>query len=80
MDTILPGLNHVQCHINDILITGEDDEEHLRNLEEVLDRLRQHGIRVKSSKCSFFKNSVEYLGHRIASSGLQTSGKKVEAL
>ena len=39
MDTILQGLNHVQCYIDDILVTGADDEEHLRNLEEVLARL-----------------------------------------
>ena len=46
MDTILQGLHHVQCYIDDILVTGADDEVHLRNLEEVLTRLRTHGIRV----------------------------------
>ena len=35
MDTILQGLSHVQC-IDDILVTGADDEEHLHRLEEVL--------------------------------------------
>ena len=79
MDAILQGLSHAQCYIDDILVTGANDEEHLCRLEEVLDRLRQHGIRVKSSKCSFFKNSVECLGHRITNTGLQTSSKKVEA-
>ena len=80
MDTILQGLSYIQCYIDDILVTGVDDEEHLRRLEEVLDRLRQHGIRVKSSKCSFFKNSVEYPCHRTTNTGLQTSSKKVEAV
>ena len=80
MDTILQGLSHVQCYIDDILVTGADDEEHLCRLEDVLDRLRKHGIRVKNSKCSFFKNSVKYLGHRIISTGLQTSSRKVEAV
>ena len=37
MDTILQGLNHVQCYIDDILVTGDDDGEHFCNLEEVLD-------------------------------------------
>ena len=73
-------MTHVQCFIDDILVTGADDEEHLCKLEEVLGRLRQHGIRVKSSKCSFLKNSVEYLGHRITNTGLQTSSKKVKAV
>ena len=78
MDTILQGLSHVQCYIDDIIVTGTDDEEHIRNLEEVLGRLRSHGIRVKSSKCSFFQDSVEYLGHKITSEGLHTTIKKVD--
>ena len=80
MDTILQGLNHVQCYIDDILVTGADDDEHFHNLEEVLVRLGNHGIRVKSSKCTFFQDSVEYLGHKITSEGLHTTTKKVEAV
>ena len=77
MDTILQGLSHVQCYIDDIIVIGTDDEEHIRNLEEVLARLRSHGIRVKSSKCSFFQ---EYLGHKITSEGLHTTTKKVDTI
>ena len=58
MDTILQGLSHVQCYIDNILVTGADDKEHLHNLEEVLAHLMKHGIRVKSSKCTFFQESV----------------------
>ena len=44
MDTILQGLNHEQCYMDDILITGAADDEHFHNLEEVLVRLRSYGI------------------------------------
>ena len=40
----------------------------------------KHGIRVKSSKCTFFQDSVEYLGHKITSEGLHTTTKKVDAI
>jgi len=80
METILLGLKHVQCYIDDILITGTNEEEHLYNLEEVLKRLSQYGIRVKQDKCAFFKETVEYLGHKISSEGLHTAPKKVEAI
>ena len=40
----------------------------------------KHGIRVKSSKCTFFQDSVEYLGHKITNEGLHTTTKKVDAL
>ena len=80
MDTILQGLPHILCYIDDILITGEMEEEHIHNLEEVLRRLQNHGIKVKSSKCAFLQDSVEYLGHRVDAQGLHTSPKKVEAI
>ena len=80
MDIILQGLSHVQCYINNILVTGADDKEHLHNLEEVLARLMKHGFQVKSSKCTFFQESVEYLGHKITSKGLHTTTKKVDAV
>ena len=47
MDDILQGMERVACFIDDILITGMDDEDHLRRLQEVLERLWQHGIVVK---------------------------------
>ena len=51
MDAILQGLPHVICYLDDILVTGTTDQEHLENLEEVLSRLEQHGIHLKQDKC-----------------------------
>ena len=39
METILQGLTKVQCYIDDILVTGTSEQEHLHNLEEVLKHL-----------------------------------------
>ena len=36
MDNILQGLSNVQCYLDDILITGATDQEHIHNVEEVL--------------------------------------------
>ena len=36
MDKVLHGLNHVVWYLDDILVSGEDDEQHLKNLAEVL--------------------------------------------
>ena len=55
MDGILQGMERVACFIDDILITGMDDEDHLRRLQEVLERLRQHGIVVKKRKMHIFR-------------------------
>ena len=46
----MPG---VKCYMDDILVTGADDNEHLHNLELVLQKLESEGMRLKKSKCQF---------------------------
>ena len=80
MDVILQGIEGVICYIDDILITGTSEEEHLERLEEVLKRLKAHGLRVKRNKCQFFLKSVTYLGHQVDANGIHTMPSKVEAI
>ena len=80
MDNILQGVPGVVCYIDDILVTGDTDAEHLRNLELVLLRLRKHGVKLKKSKCRFMQDSVEYLGHRLDSEGQHPTDDKLRAV
>ena len=80
MDAILQGVPNTICYIDDILVTGRTDKEHLRNLEEVLRRLQKYGLRIKQAKCAFMQSAVEYLGHRIDANGVHAAPSKVEAI
>ena len=80
MDSILQGIPKVFCYIDDILITGADDKEHLSNLAEVLNHLEAHGIILKKAKCKFLADAVEYLGHKVDANGIHTSNRKVEPI
>ena len=80
MDIILQGVPGAVCYIDDILITGKSEEDHLKNLKEVLTRLEKHGFRLKKDKCTFIANSVEYLGHRIDQEGIYAFPHKVSAI
>ena len=80
MDQILEGIPHVQCILDDMIISGATDQEHLDNLEEVLSRLSKHGLRVNSSKCESFKERIEFCGHEISKLGLHKSQQKVNAV
>jgi len=80
METILQGMPRVICYLDDILITGRTETEHAKNLEEVLCRLQEHGVRLKREKCCFFQTSVEYLGHSIDAKGVHTTKSKVKAI
>ena len=80
MDIILQGLDGVICYLDDIMVTGSSESEHLDNLKNVFHRLREHGVRVKRNKCTFMKDSVQYLGHRIDAQGLHATDDKIKAI
>jgi hypothetical protein len=80
MDTLLQGVQSVICYLDDILVTGKNIEEHLHNLEEVLNRLAAEGITVRSDKCKFIDKQVEYLGHIVDKQGIHTDSQKVKAI
>ena len=80
METLLQGLSGVCLYLDDIFIPGKTDQEHLSNLAAVLQRLQQVGMKLKSDKCSFLLQEVEYLGHKISEKGLQLTTEKVRAI
>ena len=80
MEKILQGIPRVVVYIDDMLVTGRSDEEHLQILEQVLARLREYGLRSKKETCSFMMPSVEYLGYILDKDGLRATPAKVEAI
>ena len=62
IETILQGIPNVSVYLDDILITGKTNEEHLKNLDEVLTRLEKAGVRLRRDKCAFMLEKIEYLG------------------
>ena len=80
MENVLRGIPKVSVYIDDILITGENEEEHLKILAQVLSKLEQAGLRVQKPKCKFMAPSVIYLGHMIDQYGLRPLKEKIEAI
>ena len=78
IDAILQGIPQVICYLDDFLVTGQSDAEHMSNLETVLGRLQKHGVRLNEEKCQLFEEAVEYLGHRV--DGVHTSAKKLTTI
>lgn len=75
MDVILQGLNHVASIQDDILMTGRDDDHHIKNLDSVLSRLDSYGLRLQLSKCKFMGCviSAEGISYRGEGRGHQAS-------
>ena len=80
MENLLRDLNFVTVYLDDILVTGKNTVEHLANLDEVLSRLENAGMRLKQTKCKFLLPEVEYLGHIITKDDLKPSDSKLAAV
>ncbi len=66
--------------LDDILIFSKTFEEHIQRLESVFSRLAEHNLKLKPSKCEFFKTSVSYLGHIVSEEGIGTDPEKISAV
>ena len=66
--------------MDDILISGKADPEHLANLEMVLNRLSTAGLKLKLDKCSFMHPGVTYFSYLINGEDVQPVAAKVDAI
>jgi hypothetical protein len=67
----------VVVFINDILIYSRSEEEHEEHLRLVLQKLREHRLYAKLSKCEFWMKQVAFLGHIISMGGISMDPSKV---
>jgi hypothetical protein len=70
----------VMVYIDDILIFSRTAEYHLRHVKLILERLRQHQLFAKLSKCEFNRASLLLLGHVVGQGGVEMQQSKVQAL
>jgi hypothetical protein len=83
MDSLFGDLydQGVVVYIDDILIyTKNDPNRHRELVEEVLRRLSQASLRAKLSKCFFFQQTVEFLGHVFAKDGVRMEDSKIRSV
>ncbi|GJQ93120.1 putative reverse transcriptase domain-containing protein [Tanacetum coccineum] len=66
--------------IDDILIYSKDEEEHGKHLKIILELLKKERLYAKFSKCNFWLDSVQFLGHVIDHSGVHVDPAKIEAI
>jgi hypothetical protein len=59
----------VVVFIDDILVYSKNEEEHVGHLHVVLQRLREHHLYAKLSKCDFWLKDIKLLGHTISQEG-----------
>lgn len=79
MNRILGDIDGMVIHMDDVLVFGEDRQQHDSRLSEVLRCLKVAGMTLNKSKCQFASESVEFLGYRIDQEGIHT-GQRVQGI
>ncbi|XP_076730651.1 retrovirus-related Pol polyprotein from transposon 412 [Maylandia zebra] len=67
-------------YLDDIIVFSRDFDSHCERLETVFERLKQHGLKLKPTKCFLLRPEVKFLGHVISAKGVQVDLEKVKAL
>jgi len=62
------------------VIYGPNLKEHNKRLIQVLDRLREHYLKLQPNKCEFLRKEVTYLGHIITEDGIRPDPNKLHAV
>ena len=77
---VLKGITFAFGYLDDILIFSPDNKTHLEHLEVVFQRLKEADLKLKASKCNFFKKHIQYLGHLVSGEGIEPLPEKLEAV
>ena len=80
MDKLLAGIPSCACIVDDICVTGNTPSEHFRNLETVLHKLEDAGMKLNKEKCQFYLPNVKYLGRIISKDGQRMDPSAVDAI
>lgn len=71
------NFTHLLIYLDDLIIFSKTFDEHLEQLQLVFDRLQQHGLKLKPSKCQLVRKEVQYLGHLVSAEGVRTDPEKI---
>ena len=79
MQSCLGNLHLHYCiiYLDNVIVFSK---EHVFKLKIVFEKLKKAGLKLKPSKCEFFRQEWTYLGHVVSKDGIQTNPKKVEAI
>ena len=82
MQNCLGELNLTYCliYLDDVIVFSDVPEEHLRRMRVVFDRLCEHSLKLKPSKCEVFESEIIYLAHYVSQKGVLPSKKNLESI
>ena len=75
MNYILRDMDGVQCYLDDIVIASDTYEQHCKDVQDVLDRIAEYGLKLRLDKCKWFAQEIEYLGVIVNEEGIRPQAR-----
>ena len=72
------NLTYALIYLDNVIIYSITEDEHLVRLRTILERFMENGLKLKPSKCNFFRMEINYFGHKVSAAGIEpgTEGLK----
>ena len=82
MQNCMGELNFIYCliYLDDLIVFSWTAVEHLHHLHVIFNCLREYNLKLKPSKCSLFKEEINYLAHKVSKAGVRPSNINVKAI
>ena len=80
MDIVFRDCSFTYVYLDDILVASSSIEEHRHHAHQLLGRLADYELVVNPQKCVLGQSSLEFLGHRVTSAGIQPLQSRVQAI
>ena len=77
---LLYEVSYVDAYVDDIVPHTATWDDHMHTLREVLQKLRQHGLTAKPSKCETGHAQLDLLGHVVGGGSIQPQDRKIEKI
>ena len=71
---------NVEVYVNNMLIKSKEEKDHLDDLKEMFNTLRQYSMKLNSSKCAFEVSSGKFLEFMVSQRGIEANLEKVKAI
>ena len=67
-------------YVDDVIVYNKTEQDHLNPLQKIFEKFHYAGLKLKSSKCDFFKLHIKYGGHLISGTGIYPFNQKVQVI
>ena len=71
---------NVEVYVDDMLVKSKEEEDHLDDLKETFNALRQYSMKLNPSKCAFRVSSGKFLRFMVSQRGIEANPEKVKAI